>query len=56
MNKQNTSDNIGSLYDLEHSIILHNGKRICVCNGHFCDLDGLSEYDYLKGKRETNVK
>lgn len=50
-----TKDNIRSLYELSHSIKLYNGKRITVCNGHFCDLDGLSEHEYLKGKREANV-
>ena len=42
-----TVDNNG----LTHSIQVHNGKRIAVCNGHFCDMDGLSEYEYLKRKR-----
>ena len=38
--------------ELSHSIILRDGKRIAVCNGHFCDIDGLSEYEYLKRKRQ----
>lgn len=47
MTKQNTKDNI----ELSHSIKLFNGNRIVVCNGHFCDLHGISEYEYLKRKR-----
>lgn len=38
--------------DIEHSIIIHNGKRIVVCNGHFCDMDGLSEYQYYQEKKK----
>lgn len=42
--------------DTLHSIQVRNGKRVIVCNGHFCDMDSLSEYEYYKkiraGKRD----
>jgi hypothetical protein len=28
------------LNNLEHSVIEFQGKKIIVCNGHFCDRDG----------------
>jgi len=38
--------------DSSHSIKLVNRKRICVCNGHCCDLNGISEYQYLQRKKQ----
>jgi hypothetical protein len=39
---------IKRLTDLPHEIMNHKDKRIVVCTGHFCDLDGLVEDEYLK--------
>lgn len=39
--------------DDKHSIQKRNGKRVVVCNGHFCDQDGLSEYEYYKRKKQN---
>ena len=41
-----------SIYDLQHKVIVEKGKRIMVCCGHFCDIDGMSEGNYYKNKRE----
>lgn len=40
----------GSFFNDEHKIKIINKKRVCVCIGHFCDLDGISEYEYLQRK------
>lgn len=42
-----------SIFDLEHKITLRNKKRVMSCLGHFCDIDGMSEYEYYKQKRAT---
>src|SRR3990167_3700233 len=39
--------------DEKHSIQKRNGKRVIVCNGHFCDLDSISEYEYYKRNRQN---
>lgn len=33
--------------DEKHSIQKRNGKRIVICNGHFCDLDSISEVEEM---------
>lgn len=37
--------------DAFHSIQVRNGKRVVVCNGHFCDMDSLTEYQYYQKVR-----
>ena len=39
--------------DEKHSVVKRNGKRVIVCNGHFCDLDSISEGEYYKRKRQN---
>ncbi len=31
----------GLIQPLEHSVIVYEGKKIIVCNGHFCNKDGV---------------
>lgn len=48
------TDKIKSLFDLSHSIIVYQGKRIVACNGHCCELHGMSEYQYLHQKNKLH--
>ena len=49
-----TKDNIGSLFDLKHTLQEWRGKLVVRCDEHFCDLEGLSEYEILKRMRTYN--
>lgn len=41
----------GSSFELAHRIVISsNRKRICTCIDHRCDLNELSEGEYLKRK------
>lgn len=43
---------MNSIYDLKHELRLIKGKRVMVCIEHYCDISGMSEYEYLKNKRK----
>jgi len=32
---------IKDIRDLNHRVVSYRGKKIWVCDGHFCDMDGV---------------
>lgn len=42
-----------SIYNLKHELKLIKGKRVMVCIDHYCNISGMSEYEYYRKKRAT---
>lgn len=53
---RNITEDMNSIFDLKHKVSLVGGKRIMTCIEHFCDIDGMTEGEYYKQKREQKAK